>query len=118
MRVLRRYSRLLSMRIAIPRLACMFSVMVAILHAQSKPMFTVTDLGILPGKAISQATGLSSNGMVVGYSATADFSAVQGWMYSNGVQTPLVISGPAVPLGVNASGEIVGMEGAHDKKVM
>jgi uncharacterized protein (TIGR03437 family) len=94
------------------RLVFVVCAIVGILQAQSKPMFTVTDLGILPGKTISQATALSSNGMVVGYSATPDFSAFQGWIYSNGIQTPLALSGPSIPLGVNASGQIVGVAGS------
>ncbi len=82
-------------------------------------MFTVTDLGILPGKAFSQATAISTNGTVVGYSATAGFSlqnfsvnqheAAQGWIYANGVQTPMIVNAPTIPLGINAAGQIIGV---------
>ncbi len=90
-----------------------------VLEAQAPPSFTVTDLGILPGKVISQATAISSNGTVAGYSATAGFSfqsfvsqpseKAQGWIYANGVQTPMEVPGPTIPLGINASGQIVGI---------
>ena len=88
------------------------------LPAQTPPNFTVTDFGVLPGKVISQATAISSNGTVVGYSATANFSfdrlptgqgSAQGWTYSNGVLTPLQVQSPSLPLGINASGQIVGL---------
>ena len=94
----------------------MFWTAACILPAQTPaPKFTVTDLGILPGKAISQATAISSNGTVVGYSATAGYNfgqasgAAQSWIWANGVQTAMPVSGPTIPLGINASGQIVGI---------
>jgi uncharacterized protein (TIGR03437 family) len=89
-----------------------------LLPAQSPPQFTVTGIGILPGFAISQATALSSNGTVVGYSATSgfQFSVVgrsEGWIFSNGVLTPISnTQNVAVPLGVNAAGQVVGITGS------
>src|SRR5580658_7791617 len=70
----------------------------SLLQAQSAPQFTVTDIGILPGYALSQATAISSNGTVVGYSGSAGFSlttalptpgtgTARGWIYANSVLT-------------------------------
>jgi hypothetical protein len=83
--------------------------------------FTATDLGILPGFSVSQATAISSSGIVVGYSSNSGFQfygseangSSQGWIYSNGVLTPLESNGQnaTIPLGVNASGQIVGLTG-------
>jgi hypothetical protein len=64
----------------------------------------VTDLGILPGQAFSQATAIGSNGIVVGWSGTANYTlfgwsitpgaAAQGWMKSNpAIQTVVVEAG-------------------------
>jgi uncharacterized protein (TIGR03437 family) len=88
-----------------------------VLSAQAPPpRFTVIDLGILAGKAVSQATAISSNGTVVGYSSTAGYAfgqgtggAAQSWIWSNGVQTPMDANGPTIPLGINASGQIIGI---------
>ena len=95
-----------------------FFALAYILIAQAPPpQFTVTDLGILPGKAYSQATAISSNGTVVGYSATAGYSlgqstgAAQGWIFAQGVQTAMNVDGPTIPIGVNASGQVVGITG-------
>jgi uncharacterized protein (TIGR03437 family) len=93
-------------------------VSTASLLAQAPPKFTAIDLGILPGKAISQATAISSAGTVVGYSATAGFTfddlvsgkaSAQGWIYAGGSVTPMSIDGPSIPLGINASGQVVGI---------
>jgi len=104
------------------RILVTFWAAACILQAQTPappPKFTVTDLGILPGKAISQATAISSNGTVVGYSATAGYGfgqagAAQSWIWANGVQTPMPVNGPTIPLGVNASGLIVGITTPFD----
>lgn len=95
-----------------------------ILQGQAPPTFTVTDLGVLPGYAISQATAISSNGIVVGYSSTSEFwfygspanGSAAGWIaYPQGVGTALPKSQAAtIPLGVNASGQVVGISGPVD----
>jgi uncharacterized protein (TIGR03437 family) len=91
------------------------------LRAQSPPNFTATDLGILPGFAVSQATGINSSGVVIGYSSNSGFQfygneangSSQAWTYSNGALTPLASNGQnaTIPLGINASGQIVGVTG-------
>jgi probable HAF family extracellular repeat protein len=44
----------------------------ALATAQPAPRYTITDLGTLPGGTFSQATGISSNGMITGLAAAAD----------------------------------------------
>ena len=97
---------------------------VGLLPAQSPPQFTVTDIGVLPGLAVSQATALSSNGTVVGYSASSGFQfygspangSAQAWIYSNSVVTPLPkIQTATIPLTVNATGQVVGIYGSSER---
>lgn len=91
-----------------------------LLLAQSPPQFTVTDIGIVPGFAISQATALSSNGTVVGYSSTSGFQfnvagTSEGWIFLNGVLTAIPNTEKVtIPLGVNAAGQVVGITGSAD----
>ena len=104
------------------RPACLLAALIftqCALRSQTPPQFTATDLGVLPGFAISQATGLASNGAVVGYSSTGNFSfegtyagptgKAQGWIYANGKLTPLPGSAITIPFGINAAGEVVGI---------
>src|SRR5580704_7602383 len=89
------------------------------LRAQAPPKFTVTDVGVLPGFSVSQATAISSTGVVTGYSSTPGFQLLgseangssQGWTFSKGVLTPLPPTGQTgtIPMGINASGQIVGV---------
>ena len=90
------------------------------LQAQSStfpPYFTITDLGVLPGMQSITATGISSSGIVSGYSSPAVSGAEglkgKGFLYSNGVLTALEKSGDAftVPMAVNAFGTAVGLTG-------
>ncbi len=91
------------------------------------PAFNLTDLGLLPGAKISQATAISDSGIVTGYSGSA-FSvsngnnggrasgSAQGFIYSNGVMSGIsgatAVNGSAaawvLPLGVSDSGELAG----------
>lgn len=96
------------------------------LRAQTPPQFAITDLGTLPGFAVSEATAISSNGIVTGYSANTAFNitvqpkggvglagSAQGWVYSNGTLTRLAPFGTGtssnIPLGVNRSGQVIGI---------
>lgn len=82
------------------------------------PNFEVTDLGILPGFEVSQATAISSNGAVTGYSSNAGFQLYgttangysQGWIWANGTLTPIAPNGQysIIPLGINKAGLVVG----------
>ncbi len=97
------------------------------LHAQSAnplPYFTITDLGVLPGTQASVATGISSNGIVSGYSSTvasgAEAISGTGFLHSSGTMTPLQDGSNAftVPIGVNASGQAVGLTGNYSSRQM
>ena len=89
------------------------------LRAQTPPQFTATDVGVLPGFTVSQATAISSTGVVTGYSSTPGFQLLgseangssQGWTFANGVLKPLPPTGQTgtIPMGINASGQIVGV---------
>jgi uncharacterized protein (TIGR03437 family) len=81
-------------------------------------------VGVLPGYQVSQATAISSTGVVTGYSSTPGFQLAPnagapavgtslGWTFINGTLRPMASPGqPAmVPLGINASGQIVGLLG-------
>lgn len=103
------------------RTALLFLTAGWILRSQSVPQFIVNDVGVLPGFSVSQATAISSSGIVTGYSSNPGFQLVgaesngssQGWTFANGVLTPMTPSGQTgtIPLGVNASGQVVGITG-------
>jgi uncharacterized protein (TIGR03437 family) len=82
-------------------------------------------MGVLPGFSVSQATAISSTGVVTGYSSTPGFQLVpngavpavgssQGWIYAKGVLTPLPPTGQTgtIPISINASGQVVGFTGS------
>ncbi len=77
---------------------------------------TFHDLGNLPTYIQSNATGISANGQVIGYSQTPDsgsgLPSPLGFLDVNGVMTPLGTLGGSFPgsepVGVNDSGQVVG----------
>lgn len=79
-------------------------------------------MGVLPGFTVSQATSISSSGVVTGYSSTPGFQLVgdgaagssQGWIYAKGVLTALPPTGQTgtIPISINASGQVVGFTGS------
>lgn len=82
----------------------------------AQPQYTIQDLGTLPSLPSGScvATAISQAGIVAGYCNAAGGSIVFGvdtqpFVYSKGVLTGLGITNqPAVPLGVNDSGVVVG----------
>src|SRR5436309_2282490 len=94
------------------RLATLILCVTACLHAGV--IYSVTDLGVLPGGTYSSATGLSSSGRVTGYGdTTSNQSAAFVWNGS------LANVGPpgsplAIATAINASGQIVGYAFAPD----
>lgn len=93
------------------------------------PSFKLTDLGLLTGGAVSQATAISDAGVVTGYSGTgfyimsSDGQALiasgtsRGFIYSGGVITEMSTPVPIiVPLGVNDYGEVVGVAGEPNQQ--
>jgi probable HAF family extracellular repeat protein len=74
------------------------------------PIYTVTDLGVLPGDAGSTPSGISSNGQVCGVSVSAA-GALHAFLWANGTMTNLGARPgdiDAKAQGVNASGAAVG----------
>lgn len=50
----------------------------------------MVDLHTLPGDAISEATDINIEGLVIGVSfASTDFSGARAFIYQNGIMTPL-----------------------------
>ena len=77
--------------------------------ASADPLYTVRDLGVLPGAAESEATAINASGVVVGASATAD--GVHGFRYNGGIIQDLGKFPGAqdtAPASINAGGQIAG----------
>ncbi len=91
-----------------------FTVATAILlrPRPAAPLYTVTDLGVLPGAAVSSACGINNSGDVVGLSGSQQRGLQHAFLYHDGVlldlgQFRLISSqdGPAI----NASGQVTGV---------
>jgi uncharacterized protein (TIGR03437 family) len=86
------------------------------IYAFAQPQYTIQDLGTLPSLPSGSCTGtaISQAGIVAGYCNAAGGSILFGvdtqpFVYSKGVLTALGLTNqPAVPLGVNDSGVVVG----------
>src|SRR5664280_1268556 len=83
---------------------------------QAGTVYTVTDLGLLPGGSITAASGISSNGRVAGSGDTdAAFSLPFLWTASPGLSVVNPVNSQfAFGAGVNAAGVVVGSELNND----
>ena len=78
--------------------------------AWGETLYTVTDLGTLPGgTAMSEARGINASGQVVGVSY-ASYDNYHAFLYSNGAMADLGTLGgsESKAFGINASGQVVG----------
>ena len=74
--------------------------------AEASAVYTITDLGTLPGTTLSFATGINDLGQVVGHSDGATGS--QSFLYSNGQMTAINDPVSGAPAGgINNSGQVV-----------
>ena len=83
---------------------------------QAGTVYTVTDLGLLPGGSITAASGISSNGLVVGSGDTdTAFSLPFLWTAGPGLSVVDPVNSQfAFGAGVNAAGVVVGSELNND----
>jgi probable HAF family extracellular repeat protein len=82
---------------------------------EASSMYTITDLGSLPGYGTSIATSINDLGQVVGYANVAGapnpIFGPQSFLYSNGQMTPITPIGGGPAYSINDSGVIVGSNG-------
>ena len=92
------------MRRQILAVSVLFLLSIAGRGAWGEVLYTVTDLGTLPGGTNSQANAVNASGQVVG---SSDRQAV---LWSGGAITTIPVPGgySSTALGINASGQIVG----------
>jgi len=79
--------------------------------ASGQAMYSVTDLGTLPGFYGSDASAINTNGQVVGWAFMAGGTTNHAFVYKNGEMTdlnPLVVGDYSEALGINNNGEVVG----------
>jgi probable HAF family extracellular repeat protein len=72
---------------------------------------SITDLGALPGNAVSMGVQINGSGQVVGYSAPSASNADEATLWQNGTLTdlrPLAGTTNSVARGVNDAGQVVG----------
>ena len=86
----------------------------AAMRVDAASMYTITDLGTLPGTTTSIATGINDLGQVVGYSnnsiGISPVAGSQSFLYSGGQLTSIgnpSLNDPAG--GINNSGQVVGV---------
>lgn len=94
---------------AILSLAVIFALLLPYLRPHPAPRYTVTDLGILPGDAVSSASGINNHGDIVGFSINASYTRQQLFLVRGGRMSSLgrydshsEYDGPAI----NDSGKI------------
>ena len=91
---------------------CLMAAVIAFRLRPVPSLYTITDLGVLPGATLSSASGINNSGDVVGLSGSQRRDMQHAFLYHNGVlidlcQFGLINSqdGPAI----NASGQITGV---------
>ncbi len=90
--------------------AALLSLMVAN-RVEGSAIYTIKDLGTLPGTNQSFATGINDLGQVVGYSNNTSDGRTgnpRPFVYSNGQITSVSPIGGGIPNGINDSGQVVG----------
>jgi probable HAF family extracellular repeat protein len=72
----------------------------------------MTDLGVLKGYVLSQATGVNDAGQVVGFLGPPELTGDHAFLYSNGAMTDLGgflgQKDSSTASGINDSGQVVG----------
>ncbi len=78
--------------------------------AHASAMYSVTDLGTLPGTTQSEAVGINASGQVVGvsYNTSPHDSDAQSFLYSSGALSAVTPLGGGPANAINDSGLIVG----------
>jgi probable HAF family extracellular repeat protein len=77
-------------------------------------IYTITDLGTLPGTVQSVATGINNSGQIIGFTnntiipGLAPGANSQSFLYSNGHMTSVTPVGGGTAMAINDSGEVVG----------
>ncbi len=84
--------------------------LLTITTAQGSALYSVTDLGTLPGTTQSEARGINASGQIVGvsYNTTVDGSDAQSFIYTNGQMTAVTPIGGGPAYAINDSGQVVG----------
>ena len=74
----------------------------------AETLYTVTDLGTLPGGSYSKAGGINASGQVVGWADIA--GADHAFLYSNGTMSDLGTLGGTISraYGINTNGQVIG----------
>ncbi len=94
---------------AIFGLTVFLALLLPYLRPRTVPRYTVTDLGVLPGDAVSSASGINNHGEIVGFSINASYTQQQLFLVRGGRMSSLgrydshsEYDGPAI----NDSGKI------------
>ncbi len=81
---------------------------------EAAALYTITDLGTLPGTSQSVATGINDFGQVIGYANNLSDGGLgpeynpRSFLYSNGQMTPITPTGGGAATAINNLGEVVG----------
>src|SRR5580704_13845737 len=105
--------------IATRGIGLMFLLGMTVAHAQEFSLYTVTDLGTLPGMPSSEGGGINGIGQAVGTSFTDSCSGTycgEAFLYSNGTMQGLGTLGgtSSSAAAINASGQVTGSSALSD----